>query len=65
MLNKVNDAWGSYAYDASQDVLSVSVQPEKNEHTEWLEYEFDQLSDTGTVVYLKWSKLKIPFKIQL
>ena len=65
MLNEVNDAWGSYAYDASKDVLSVSVKPEKNNHTEWLEYEFEDLSDTGTTLYLKWDKLKIPIKIQL
>ena len=65
MLNKVNNEWGSYKYDSSQDVLSITVKPEQNQHTEWLEYEFDDISDTGTKVYLKWAKLKIPIKIQL
>ena len=65
MLNEVNDSWGSYAYDDSKDVLNITVKPVPNEHTEWLEYSFDEITETGTTVYLKWAKLKIPFKIQL
>ncbi|MCG8306558.1 MAG: DUF2911 domain-containing protein [Cytophagales bacterium] len=65
MFNEVNDSWGSYSYDASKDVLSITVKPESVAHTEWLEYGFDELGETGTTVYLKWAELKIPFKIEL
>ncbi len=65
MFNKVNDSWGSYAYDASQDVLTVEVATEKAENKEWLEYGFDELSESGATAYLRWEKLKIPFKITL
>lgn len=65
MFNKKNDLWGSYAYNAEEDALVVDVTPLKDEHTEWLEFSFDELSDNGAVVNLRWEKLNIPFKVQL
>ena len=65
MFNKKNTDWGSYAYNSADDVLTVSVIPVKDEHMEWLEYNFDELSDNGATAYLRWEKLKIPFKIEL
>ena len=65
MFNSVNDSWGSYAYDASKDVLTVSVKPVSSDNTEWLEYGFEDLSESGATAYLKWEKMKIPFKIEL
>jgi len=65
MFNKVNDVWGSYAYDASKDALAITVKPVSSAHTEWLEFGFEDLSDTGATVYLQWEKLKIPFKLEL
>jgi len=65
MFNKVTDGWGSYGYDASQNALEITVAPVGAEHTEWLEFGFEDLSDNSTTAYLKWEKKKIPFKIQL
>ena len=65
MFNKVNDAWGSYSYDASQNAITIKVKPVSNENTEWMEFGFEELSDTGATAYLKWADKKIPFKIQL
>jgi len=65
MFNKNNSAWGSFSYNADEDVLAVSVTPVKGENVEWLEYGFDELSDNGATAYLKWEKLQIPFKIEL
>lgn len=65
MFNKNNSAWGSYSYNADDDVLVVNVTPTKGENSEWLEYGFDNLSDSGATAYLKWEKLIIPFKIEL
>lgn len=56
---------GSYSYDASQNAITTNVVPVKVEHTEWLEYGFDELSANGATAYLKWEKLKIPFKVEL
>jgi len=65
MFNKKNADWGSYSYNSDDDVLTVSVNPVNDEHMEWLEYNFDELSDNGATAYLRWEKLKIPFKIEL
>ncbi len=65
MFNKKNDLWGSYAYDPAEDALVISVKPVPTAHTEWLEYGFDSLSANGATAYLKWEKLKIPFRIEL
>lgn len=65
MFNKTNDSWGSYAYNAEEDMLTVSVTQVKDEHMEWLEFGFEELSDNGATAYLRWEKIKIPIKIAL
>ena len=65
MFNKVNDAWGSYAYDASKDALVITVNPVESAHTEWLEFGFEDLADNGATAYLKWEKMKVPFRLEL
>lgn len=65
MFNKKSDLWGSYAYNPDEDALVVTVKPVKSEHTEWLEFDFDELSDNGATAYLSWEKLKVPFTIAL
>lgn len=65
MFNKVNDGWGSYAYDASKDALVVTVKPVKAEHTEWLEFCFEELTESSATAVLKWGKMKIPFNVAL
>lgn len=65
MLNKTSDAWGSYTYNADEDVLNITVKPLKAEHMEWLQYSFDELSDDGATAYLHWEKIKVPIKLKL
>jgi len=64
MFNKVNDSWGSYAYDASKNALEISVKTKACDQTEWLEFGFTKVSDVGAVAHLRWDKLEIPFKIE-
>ena len=40
-------AWGSYSYDANEDVLRVEVTPREGSFQEWLEYEFQDLDKNG------------------
>ncbi len=63
IFNKVNDSWGSYAYDESKDALRVTVKSAPGEHKEWLAYEFDDLTTNSATVSLRWEKLRVPFKI--
>ena len=65
MFNKKNADWGSYSYNSAEDALTVNVTPVKDEHMEWLEFNFDELLDDGATAYLRWERLKIPFKIEL
>ncbi len=65
IFNKVNDAWGSYKYDESQDALRINVTPIAAPHQEWLVYGFEDLDGTSATAFLQWEKLKVPFKIEL
>lgn len=61
IFSKEYNAWGSFFYDKGNDALRIKVKPEAVSHTEWLEYGFDNLSDTSATVFLEWEKLRIPF----
>jgi hypothetical protein len=56
---------GSFAYSQEKDALRVTVTPVKAPFKEWLEYGFENLSDTGATGYPHWDELKVPFEIIL
>lgn len=58
IFNAVWDQWGAYKYEASNDVLRVSVSPEKSSVShEQMKFELDQ--DTVT---LYWENIAVSFK---
>jgi len=63
ILSKNSTSWGSYFYKEDEDALRFTVTPQQGEFTEWLQYEFSDLSDTGAVLWLRWDKLRIPIAI--
>ena len=63
IFSKNSTGWGSFAYDEADDALRVTVTPVKAPFTEWLQYGFDGLSDTGAVVFLQWEELRVPFAV--
>ena len=65
MINKVNDQWGSYKYDPTQDVASFTVKPVEAPHQEWLIYGIDNYEGNTASAFLHWEKLKVPFKIEV
>ncbi len=65
IFNKVNDSWGSFAYDETQDALRVTVTPEPAPMQEWLTFGFDDMTANSTEAYLHWEELKVPFEIAL
>jgi len=65
IFNKVNDAWGSYAYDESKDALRINVKPVKAAFEEWLTFGFEELAGTEATCFVHWEKVKIPFKVKL
>ncbi len=61
IFSKTNTAWGSYFYDPKDDILRVTVTPEKSDFTEWLVYGFENLTAKSADVYLKWENIKVKF----
>ena len=58
-------SWGSFFYNQKEDALRIKVKPVTNEFREWLDYSFDDPSDTSAEVALLWEKMKIPFKVSV
>jgi hypothetical protein len=66
IFSKYNTAWGSFYYDAKDDVLRVEVPVQKgNESVERLKYEFSDQTENSAVISLQWEKVKIPFRISV
>ncbi len=57
--------WGSYQYDAQDDVLRVPVMPVDAPFTEFLTYGFDDRRPSSAIAYLQWEKKRIPLKIEV
>lgn len=65
IFSKVNNSWGSFYYDATQDALRVAVKNETlDKSIEWLKYDFSDETDSSAVIALSWEKRRIPFKVE-
>ena len=65
IFNKVNDGWGSYKYDQSQDALRVTVTPKKVHSVERLTYNFMDLDGYAATAFLHWGDKQVPFKLKV
>jgi tetratricopeptide (TPR) repeat protein len=66
IFNRVSSGWGSYAYDAKDDALRLTVTPQPSEaFEERLSYRFDDPTEGSVVAALRWEKLKLPIKIDV
>jgi Protein of unknown function (DUF2911) len=63
IFNKDTTLWGSFKYDKKDDALRINVTPVDAPFQEWLSYGFDDLAGTSCTAYMRWEKLKVPFKI--
>ena len=65
IFSKINNSWGSFYYDSTQDALRVAVRNETlTNSVEWLKYEFTDQSNSSAVISLSWEKRRIPFKVE-
>jgi Protein of unknown function (DUF2911) len=65
VFSKDANAWGSFYYEPSNDVLRVNVKPHKHEYREWLTYEFTTRRPAETVAELQWEELAVPWTIKV
>ncbi|WP_422362138.1 DUF2911 domain-containing protein [Reichenbachiella sp.] len=64
LFSKNDNLWGSYYLDQEKDViLSVQISPEESEHSEQLDFEFKNRTDSTLEVTIEWEKLSLPIQI--
>jgi hypothetical protein len=56
--------WGTMFGDATP-VLEVSVTPNDGPHQEWLQYRFEDLSDTSATLVMHWERMMLPVRLSL
>lgn len=66
IFNKGVDAWGSFYYKESDDVLRVEVPVVSLEKSvEWLKYEFVEHGEKHCRIAMQWEKLSVPFRVDV
>ena len=56
MLTTQHRAWGSFTYDASEDVVRLQVRTHDVPHRERLMYFFDDIAPNSTRVSMEWEQ---------
>jgi tetratricopeptide (TPR) repeat protein len=65
IFSKVNNSWGSFYYDSTQDALRVKVKNESlDKSVEWLKYDFTDETNNSAVIAMSWEKRRIAFKVE-
>jgi hypothetical protein len=66
IFSKVNNSWGSFYYDETQDALRVKVKNQMlDKSVEWLTYSFSDEVDSSAVIAMSWEKRKIAFRVDV
>jgi hypothetical protein len=63
ILSSQAKAWGSFSYDAKEDVVRATAKPEAADFVERLHYVFDEPTSDATVLALRWEKLRVAVPI--
>ena len=65
IFSKVNNSWGSFYYDSTQDALRVTVKNQPlDKSIEWLKYDFSDETDSSATIAMSWEKRRIPFRVE-
>lgn len=65
IFNRVNNSWGSFYYDSTQDALRVTVKNSQlSSLQERLAFMFSDQTDTSAVLALAWEYRRFPFRIE-
>jgi hypothetical protein len=65
VFSKDSRAWGSFYYEAGDDVLHVTVKPHQHDYREYLAYEFPVHKPDSAVAELQWEDLAVPWTIKV
>ncbi|MFI5132326.1 MAG: DUF2911 domain-containing protein, partial [Chitinophagales bacterium] len=64
ILSKDYRAWGSFFYDAKNDLMKSKIQVRPGQMTELLTYDFINTTKTSAELVLNWEKKQFPVKIE-
>ncbi len=65
MFSSQSHGWGSYSYDPKEDVAKLTATPVPAETTERLAYTFDDPSEQGVTLSLRWEHLRVPILLEV
>src|SRR5215470_10850874 len=66
VFNGTANQWGSFNYDPAKDTLRVKAKPQwVTDNQEWLEYNFNPVTDDSAQVNIRWEKISVPFTIKV
>ena len=65
ILNQRAKQWGSYGYDAKQDLLRWQAKPAACAPTEWLSFAVDPVDADSARVALRWGTLEVAFAVDV
>jgi hypothetical protein len=64
IISKNTKLWGAVGYNSEDDLIRFSVKPTKlGQHHETMEISFEDMTDTGTFIAIKWENTKVSFKL--
>jgi len=63
-LSKDYRSWGSYFYNPKQDQLRAKIQLRDVPHTEFLTFDFTNLTKNSAELVLNWEKKQFPVKVE-
>ncbi|OEK02938.1 hypothetical protein BFP97_16020 [Roseivirga sp. 4D4] len=65
ILSKNHTQWGSFYYQATEDLLRIEVNTEKAPFREYLHYGFDLKNENTTDLFMSWAGLKVRLEIEV
>lgn len=63
ILSSDHTAWGSYFYKPENDALRATVTPRKGPAAENLTFTFDDVTDQGATLVMRWAGMEVPVRI--
>lgn len=65
IFNKNWGQWGSFTYDAKDDVIRVTAKPMPSDFHETMSIEIENVKANTADVYLRWEKVAVPFTVDI
>ncbi|HBE81717.1 MAG TPA: hypothetical protein DDW24_02925 [Blastocatellia bacterium] len=65
IFNKVADQWGSFTYDAKEDVLRVEATPVSLPFKETMTIEFAKVIGNTAEIHIRWGDLAVPITVDV